>query len=54
MNADIKIINKRIYKGEDIGDIKVKSYKYFKPINCPENLKSQQLKSKLINIFRYG
>ena len=24
MNADIKIINKRIYKGEDIVDIKVK------------------------------
>ena len=27
MNAKIKIINKRNYKGENIGDIKVKSTK---------------------------
>ena len=48
MNADIKIINKRIYKGEDIGDIKVKSTEYFKPINCPENLNSSAIDEFLL------
>ena len=48
MNADIKIINKRIYKGENIGDIKIKSTEYFKPINCPENLNTSAIDEFLV------
>ena len=38
----VKIIfkNQKIYKGEKIADIKVKSPQYLKPINCPSNLNS--------------
>ena len=35
MNASIKIINKKNYKGELIGDIIVESAKNLKAINCP-------------------
>ena len=35
MNASIKIINKKNYKGELIGDIIVESSKNLKAINCP-------------------
>ena len=40
MNAKIRIVNKKKYKGENIGDIKIKSIKNFKSINCPKSLNS--------------
>ena len=43
MNSNIKIINTKKYKGEKIGDIKIKSIRNFKPIKCPENLNSCML-----------
>ncbi len=35
MGANIILKNKKIYKGERIADIHVKSKKSFRPINCP-------------------
>ena len=43
MNAKIKLLNVKNYKGERIGDIKNKSTKNLKSINCPESLNSSQL-----------
>ena len=43
MNANIIIMNKRNYKGENLGDIKIKSTKNFKSINCPSNLNSSAI-----------
>ena len=40
MNAQIRIINKKKYKGEKIGDIKIKSVNNLKSINCPKSLNS--------------
>ena len=48
MNAYIKITNKKIYKGELLGDIKVKSTKNFKSINCPVNLNSSSIDEFLL------
>ena len=48
MNANIKIINKKNYKGEVIGDIKIKSTKNFKSINCPSNLNSAAIDEFLL------
>ena len=48
MGAGIKIINKRKYKGEIIGDIFVKSKKNLKSINCPSNLNSSAIDEFLI------
>ena len=48
MNANIKVINKRNYKGENIGDIKIKSTKHFKSINCPEVLNSSAIDEFLL------
>ncbi len=48
MNAKIKILNKKIYKGEHIGDIKIKSCKRFKSINCPEKLNSSAIDEFLL------
>ena len=48
MNANIKIINKKKYKGEIIGDIKIKSIKNFKSINCPSNLNSAAIDEFLL------
>ena len=46
----VKIIfkNQRIYKGEKIADIKVKSPEYLKPINCPSNLNSSAIDEFLV------
>ncbi len=46
----VKIIfkNKKIYKGEKIADIKVKSPEYLKPINCPSNLNSSAIDEFLV------
>ena len=43
MNAKIKIQNKKNYKGELIGDIKIKSTKKLKSINCPKSLNSSAI-----------
>ena len=48
MNANIKIINKKNYKGEVIGDIKIKSTKNFKSINCPSNLNTAAIDEFLL------
>jgi len=48
MGAGIKIINKRKYKGEIIGDIFVKSKKNLKSINCPSSLNSSAIDEFLI------
>ena len=48
MNAQIKIYDKRNYKGELIGSIKVKSANNFKPINCPKSLNSSAIDEFLL------
>ncbi len=48
MKANIKITNKRNYKGEYIGNIKIKSTNYFKSINCPESLNSSAIDEFLL------
>ena len=48
MNAKIKYKNKKIYKGEEIADIYVKSVKKFKPINCPSTLNSSAIDEFLV------
>ena len=50
MNAKIEIKNKKKYKGEYIGDIKVKSIEKFKSIKCPESLNSSAI-DEFILIF---
>ena len=41
MNAKIKLKNKKIYNGEDIADIVIKSSKNLKSINCPAEMNSK-------------
>ena len=48
MNAKIKIINKKNYKGENLGDIKIQSTDNFKSINCPANLNSSAIDEFLL------
>ena len=48
MNANIKVINKRVYKGEIIGDLKVKSKSSFRSINCPDYLNSSAIDEFLL------
>ena len=48
MNANIKILNKRLYKGESIADIQVKSTSNLKPINCPSHLNTKAIDEFLI------
>ena len=48
MNANIKLKNKKIYKGEKIADIFVKSTNKLKAINCPEKLNSSAIDEFLI------
>ncbi len=43
MRAKIKIINQKNYRGEKIGDIKVKSTNNFKAIKCPKSLNSKSI-----------
>ena len=50
MNCKINFKNKKMYKGEKISDIVVKSSKILKPINCPSNLNSAAI-DELILIF---
>ncbi len=48
MGINIKLINKRYYKGEKISDIKVKSAQNIKPINCPTKLNSGAIDEFLV------
>ena len=48
MNAGIKIKNKKIYKGEEIGDIIVKSRENLKSINCPKYFNSSAIDEFLL------
>ena len=48
MGVNITFINERMYKGEKIADIKVKSPKSIKPINCPSKLNSGAIDEFLI------
>jgi len=48
MNAGIKFINKKIYKGEKISDLVIKSAKKIKAINCPSYLNSSAIDEFLI------
>ena len=63
MNAKINILNRKKYRGELIGDIKIKSSIKLTPINCPESLNSSAIdeflliflvaaKSKGVSTFR--
>ncbi len=63
MNAKINIVNRKKYRGELIGDIKIKSSIKLTPINCPESLNSSAIdeflliflvaaKSKGVSTFR--
>ena len=53
MNAKIKLLNKRKYKGEKIADIFVRSCAKIKPINCPSKLNSSAIDEFLI-IFLFA
>ena len=53
MNAKIKLLNKRKYKGEKIADIFVRSCNKIKPINCPSKLNSSAIDEFLI-IFLFA
>ena len=48
MGASIKIMNRKIYKGEKIGDILVKSSSNLKAINCPKHYNSSAIDEFLI------
>ncbi len=48
MNGNINIVNKKYYKGEIIGDIKIKSTNNFKGINCPSKINSSAIDEFLL------
>ena len=48
MGGKIKIKNRKMYKGEKIADIYVKSIKFFKSINCPIKFNSSAIDEFLI------
>ena len=48
MGAEIKFKNKRIYKGEKIADIFIRSSKVLKGVNCPSSLNSSAIDEFLI------
>ncbi len=48
MGVKIYLKNQRIYKGEQIGDIKIQSSKSLKAINCPSNLNSSAIDEFLV------
>jgi 3-phosphoshikimate 1-carboxyvinyltransferase len=48
MGATIKLKNKKIYRGENIADIFIKSSRKLKGINCPSNLNSSAIDEFLI------
>ena len=48
MGVKIAFQNKKIYKGENIADIKIESPKKLKPINCPTKLNSEAIDEFLV------
>ena len=48
MGVKISFLRKRLYKGESIADILVKSPKYLKSVNCPSKLNSETIDEFLI------
>ena len=48
MGVKIKFLNRKIYKGEKIADIHVKSVKSIKPIKCPSKLNSSAIDEFLV------
>ena len=50
MNAKIQLKNKKIYNGEEVSDIVIKSSKNLKSINCPTEMNSRSI-DELIIIF---
>ena len=48
MGVNIILRNKKVYKGEEIADIKIKSSKTIKPINCPASLNASAIDEFLI------
>ena len=48
MGIKIKILNKKIYKGENLADIEINSIKFLKPINCPVKLNSAAIDEFLL------
>jgi len=48
MKAKIKLQNRRIYNGEKIADIDVRSSKKLKPINCPSEMNSRSIDEFLL------
>ena len=48
MKAKIKLQNRRMYNGENIADIEVKSSEGLKPINCPSEMNSRSIDEFLL------
>ena len=48
MGVNIIFQNKKVYKGEEIADIKIKSCKLIRPINCPVSLNSRAIDEFLV------
>ena len=48
MGVKIEFENQRVYKGEKIANIKIKSPKSLKAINCPTNLNSGAIDEFLV------
>ena len=48
MGAEIKFKNKKVYKGENIADIFIRSSKVLKGVNCPSSLNSSAIDEFLI------
>ncbi len=48
MGINIILKNKKIYRGEEIADIKIKSSKSIKPINCPTSLNTSAIDEFLV------
>ncbi len=48
MGAEIKLKNKKVYKGENIADIFIRSSKVLKGVNCPSSLNSSAIDEFLI------
>ena len=48
MGVNIKLLNKKNYKGEKIADIKIKGTKILRPINCPVSLNTGAIDEFLI------
>ncbi len=48
MNANIQFVNRKIYKNEPLADIKIKSTKNLRAINCPKSFNSSAIDEFLL------